>query len=264
MDCQFKYIVPGHILSLAGARTIFLNEHDAQTTSPAPTTSHQVIARPTQLDAHVRAYRRYLRQENCHLQVEAWRKEELAIHEQEEAWAIAQQQKRARLEAELRGRKANNHTTSPASPCRPHAVKWTVTKQVSVDREEQCEGPACRGQGKVSWVLSTQEFDKEEQDLVEIKFFVCSACSDKHKRKFDTRAIIGCTPYVVETQTVSKEVITWMSDELTTLLDILPAVMEEIKKTLLDTLSNQVMLWDLAGEKALAHFGKVLSAEEKN
>ena len=55
-----------------------------------------------------------------------------------------------------------------------------------------------------------------------------------------------------------------MSNELTTLLDILPAVTEDIKKTLLDTLSNQVMLWDLAGEKALAHFGKVLSAEEKN
>ena len=55
-----------------------------------------------------------------------------------------------------------------------------------------------------------------------------------------------------------------MSNELTTLLDILPAITEDIKKTLLDTLSNQVMLWDLAGEKALAHFGKVLSAEEKN
>ena len=50
-----------------------------------------------------------------------------------------------------------------------------------------------------------------------------------------------------------------MSTELTTLLDVLP-----VRKTLLDTVSNQVMLWDLAGEKALAHFGKVLSAEEKN
>ena len=68
----------------------------------------------------------------------------------------------------------------------------------------------------------------------------------------------------METRTVSKEVVTWMSDELTTLLDLLPAVPEDIKKTLLDTLSNQVMLCDLAGEKALAHFGKVLSAEEKN
>ena len=205
-----------------------------------------------------------MRQENCHLRLEAWRKEELAIREQEEAWAIAQQQKHARLEAELRGRKANKNTIAPAIPRRPHVVKGTITEQVSVDREEQCEGPTCGGQGKVSWVLTTQEFDEEEQDLVEIKFFVCSACNNKHKRKFDTRAIIGCTPYVVETQTVSKEVITWMSAELLTLLDLLPAVMEDIKKTLLDTLSNQVMLWDLAGEKVLAHFGKVLSAKEKN
>ena len=55
-----------------------------------------------------------------------------------------------------------------------------------------------------------------------------------------------------------------MSNELTTLLDVLPRVAEDIRQNLLDTVSNQVMLWDLAGEEALAHFGKVLSAEEKN
>ena len=55
-----------------------------------------------------------------------------------------------------------------------------------------------------------------------------------------------------------------MSTELTTLLDILPVISEGVRKVLLDTVSNQIMLWDLAGKKALAHFGKVLSAEEKN
>ena len=214
--------------------------------------------------AHVRAYHRYQRQENRRLQFEAWRKEELAICEQEEAWTIAQQQKRARLEVELRGRKANNNTAAPTSPRRSHAVKTTVLEQIPVDREEQCEGPACGGRGDVAWVLEMQEFDEEEQDLVNIRFFVCSACNNKHKKKFDTRTIVGRTLYVVETKTVSKEVITWMSDELTTLLDLLPAVTEEIKRALLDTLSNQIMLWDLAGEKALTHFGKVLSAKEKN
>ena len=55
-----------------------------------------------------------------------------------------------------------------------------------------------------------------------------------------------------------------MSNELVTLLEVLSCVSKEIKKALLDMLDNQVMLWDLAGKKALAHFGKVLSAEEKN
>ena len=109
-----------------------------------------------------------------------------------------------------------------------------------------------------------QEFDEEEQDLVNLKFFVCSACNDKHKKKFDMRAIIRHSPYIAETKEVSKEIISWMSNELTTLLDILPRVVEDIRRNLLDTVSNQVMLWDLAGEKALAHFGKVLSTKEKN
>ena len=55
-----------------------------------------------------------------------------------------------------------------------------------------------------------------------------------------------------------------MSNELTTLLDVLPAVSEGIRKVLLNTVSNQIMLRDLAGEKALAHFGKILSPEERN
>ena len=203
-----------------------------------------------------------MRQETGRLCQEAWQQEELALREQERAWAIAQQQKRARLEAELRGCKAN--TVVPAIPRRPHVVKRTITEQVSVDREEQCKGPACGGRGKVSWVLTTQEFDEEEQDLVEIKFFVCNACNDKHKRKFDTCAIIRHSLYIAETKEVSKEIVSWMSNELTTLLDVLPRVAEDIRRSLLDTVSNQVMLWDLAGEKALAHFGKVLSAEEKN
>ena len=116
----------------------------------------------------------------------------------------------------------------------------------------------------MTWVLETQEFDEEEQDFVNLKFFMCSACNDKHKKKFEMRAIVGCTPYVAETKIVSKEIVSWMSNELTTLLDVLSCVSGEIKKALLDTVSNQVMLWDLAGEKALAHFGKVLSAKEKN
>ena len=55
-----------------------------------------------------------------------------------------------------------------------------------------------------------------------------------------------------------------MSAELTILLDVLLVVSREIRRALLNTVSNQVMLWDLAGEKALAHFGKVLSTEERN
>ena len=55
-----------------------------------------------------------------------------------------------------------------------------------------------------------------------------------------------------------------MSNELITLLDILPIVTNEIQKNLLNTVSNQVMLWDLAGKKALTHFGKILSNEERN
>ena len=116
----------------------------------------------------------------------------------------------------------------------------------------------------MSWVLETQEFDEEEEDIINIKFFVCEACNGKHKKRFDTRAIIKCTPYVAETQEVSKEIISWMSNKLTTLLDVLPMVAEDIRKNLLDTVSNQVMLWDLAGKKVLAHFGKVLSTEERN
>ena len=76
--------------------------------------------------------------------------------------------------------------------------------------------------------------------------------------------ITSCTPYVIETQTVSKEIVSWMSEEFTTLLNILPVISEEIRRTLLDTASNQIMLWDLAGEKALAHLGKILSTEERN
>ena len=256
MDCRFTYVLPGYVLSLAGVHALFLNEHEAQTA-----TTPQVVTQPIQLDAHIRAYRRWQQRENNRLCYEAWCKEELALHEQEEAWVIAQQQKRACLEAEIKGHKAN---TVNITPHRPHAVKSTLTKQVSVNQEEQCEGPACGGRGKVTWVLETQEFDEEEQDFVKIKFFMCSACNDKHKKKFDTRTIVRRTPYVAETKTVSKEIISWMSNELTTLLDVLSCVSEEIKKALLETVSNQVMLWDLADEKALAHFGKVLSAEEKN
>ena len=72
------------------------------------------------------------------------------------------------------------------------------------------------------------------------------------------------TPYIVETKKVSKEVISWMSSKLTTLLNILPVISKDIRKVLLDTISNQIMLWDLAGENALTHFGKVLSTEERN
>ena len=128
-----------------------------------------------------------------------------------------------------------------------------MSKQVLVDQEEKCEGLACSGQGKVSWVLNNQEFDEEEEDLIEIKYFVCSACNNKHKRKIDTRTIASCILYLVKTRTVSKEIISWMSNKLITLLDILPTVEGEIRKLLLDTTSNQIMLWNLAGEKVLAH-----------
>ena len=83
--------------------------------------------------------------------------------------------------------------------------------------------------------------------MVEIKFFVHDACNNKHKKRFDTCTIINCTPYIIKTKTISKEVISWMSNELTTLLDILPVVTKEIQKALLDTISNQIILWDLAG-----------------
>ena len=264
MDCSFSYILPGHRLTLASVRTIFLNKcnNTQATTLPiVPTPRLVTELRPRQHDAHVRAYRRWTRQETGRLHQEAWQQEELTLHEQEEAWALAQQQKRARLETERQGRKANTITSAPR---RLHAVKQTVTERVPMDREEQCESPACGGHGRVAWVIETQEFDEEEEDLVVIKFFVCSACNDKHKKKFDMRAIIRRSPYIVETKEVSKEVVSWMSPELTTLLDVLPVVTGEIRRTLLDTVSNQVMLWDLAGKKALTHFGKVLSAEEKN
>ena len=116
----------------------------------------------------------------------------------------------------------------------------------------------------MSWDLETQEFDEEEQDFVIIKLFVCSACNNKHKKQFDTHTIIGHTSYIVETKVVSKEVINWMSDKLITLLDVLSCVSGEVKKALLDMMSNQIMLWDLAGKKALAHFRKILSPEERN
>ena len=112
--------------------------------------------------------------------------------------------------------------------------------------------------------MNTQDFDKEEEDLVEIKFFICNTSNKRHKKKFDMRAIISRTPYTVETRTVSKEVVSWMGTKLTTLLDVLPVIPEKIRKTLLDTVPNQVMLWDLASKKALAHFRKVLSTEERN
>ena len=111
--------------------------------------------------------------------------------------------------------------------------------------------------------MNTQDFDEEEEDLVEIKFVICNACNSKHKKKFDMHIIISHTPYTVETQKVSKEIISWMSTELTTLLNVLPVISEGVRKVLLDTISNQIMLWDLAGEKALAHFGKVLSTLER-
>ena len=223
--------------------------------------------------SHIRAYHCWIRQESGHLCQEAWQQEELAARKQEEAWAIAQQQKRVRLEAELRDHKNNN--TTPAKPMpqatmptvalrKPHVVMTTVFQQIQVDKEEKCEGPACGGRGKAAWVLNTQEFDKEEEDLIEIKFFICNTCNDKHKKKFDMHTIISHTPCIVKTKKVSKEVISWMSSELTTLLDVLLVVSKDIRKVLLDTISNQIMLWDLAGEKALTHFRKVLSIEERN
>ena len=140
----------------------------------------------------------------------------------------------------------------------------TIPQQIMVDKEEWCEGPACGGQGQATWILTTQEYDKEDEDFIKIKFIVCTACNEKHKKRFDTCLITSRAPYIVETKTVSKEIVSWMSNELTTLLDILPVVSEGVKKVLLDTVSNQIMLWDLAGKKALAHFGKILSLEEMN
>ena len=126
---------------------------------------------------------------------------------------------------ELKSRKANT-LVIPVASWKLHSIKTTISKRVPVDREERCEGQACRRRGKVSWVLNTQEFDEEEEDLVEIKFFICSAYNDKHKKKFDMCTIINRAPYVIETRMVSKEIISWMSNKLVTLLDVLPAVME--------------------------------------
>ena len=103
MDCSLSYILPGHRLTLAGTCAIFLNKHNnAQTIAlPIIPTPRQVAElRPRQLDAHIRAYRRWTRQETGRLRQEAWQQEELALREQEEAWALAQQQKRTRLKME--------------------------------------------------------------------------------------------------------------------------------------------------------------------
>ena len=60
------YILPGHVLSLAGARTIFLNEHDAQirpleiaTKEPQATLPTVVNSFTQQSDAHVKVYCHY-------------------------------------------------------------------------------------------------------------------------------------------------------------------------------------------------------------
>ena len=119
MNCEFTFILPGHVLSLANACALFLNEHDAQIDSTTPT--KVIITQLVQHDAHVRAYKRWKRQRDNRLRYEAWCKEELALREQEEAWAIAQQQKRVRLEAEIKGRKANTCITFTKPT-------WQVTK----------------------------------------------------------------------------------------------------------------------------------------
>ena len=76
------------------------------------------------------------------------------VREQEEAWAIAQQQKRVCLEVELRNHKNNNITPTKPTPQatmptmairKSHAVKTTVFQQIPMDKEEGCEGPACGG-----------------------------------------------------------------------------------------------------------------------
>ena len=103
-----------------------------------------------------------------------------------------------------------------------------VSQQVPIDKEETCEGSACGSRGRVAWVLNTQEFDEEEEDFVKIKFFVCNVCNKKHKKRFNTRTIVSCTPYITKTKIVFKEIISWMSNELITLLDVLPIVTKEI------------------------------------
>ena len=234
MDCSFTYILPGFKLSLSDAHTMFL-KNKVPTIPVHPTAHPATILRPKQYDAHVRAYHHWKRQENGCLHQKIWQQEELTLCKQEEAWAIAQQQKRVRLKVELRNQKDNTpmtpitlksnvaQATMPTvAPRKPHMVKTAMLQQVPEDREEQCEGPACRGQGKVAWVLNTQELDEEEEDLVKIKFFVCNTCNNKHRKRFDTHTIISHAPYVTETKTISKEIISWMSDELITLLDILP------------------------------------------
>ena len=255
MDSRLTYILPGFKLSLSNACAIFL-ENEVSTIPACPTTCQVAILQPKQYDAHVRAYCRWIQWENSRLHQEAWQQEELALCKQEEAWAIAQQQRCTHLKKELRSRKNNdiisaNPTLQATMPTatlqKPHMVKMTASQQVLLDKEERCEGSACGSRGKVAWVLNTQEFDKEEEDLVNIKFFVCNACNDKHRKKFDTCTIISCAPYIIKTKTVSKEIISWMSNELITLLDVLPALTKEIQKNLLNTVSNQIMQWDLAG-----------------
>ena len=107
-------------------------------------------------------------------------------------------------------------------------VKTTISQQVPIDKEETCKGSACGSRGRVAWVLNTQEFNEEEEDLIEIKFFVCNACNEKHKKKFDTRTIVSHALYVIKTKIISKEIISWMSNKLITLLDVLPVVTKEI------------------------------------
>ena len=72
---------------------------------------------------------------------------------------------------------------------KPHAVKTTVFQQIKGDKEEKCEGPACGGQGQATWILTTQEYDEEDEDFVKIKFFVCTTCNEKHRKRFDTHLI---------------------------------------------------------------------------
>ena len=152
MDCYFTYILPGSRLTPGDAQAIFLKENDVHTTLSYPITRSNIISQPKQHDAHVRAYRHWRRQDNGRLHQKAWQEEELALREQEEAWAIAQRQKRAHHETEIRRRKDNTPaklTTVPTAASRkPHAVKMTISQQVAVDKEEWCEGPACGGQGK--------------------------------------------------------------------------------------------------------------------
>ena len=191
MDCYLTYILPGFKLTISNAHTIFLKENDAPTTSTDFPSQSVIVSHPKQHDTHIRAYRCWRRKESNRLRYEAWCREELALREQEEAWAITQQQKRARLEAEIKGRKANTCITiaKPTSQIaipttasqKPHVVKTTIFQQITVDKEELCEGPACRGQEQATWILTTQEYDKEDKEFVKIKFFVCNTCNEDRK-----------------------------------------------------------------------------------